>query len=96
MEQINIIMQKDYERATLLLGDLFEIDSDIIEQINCCIQNYGIGSFFKNLKTFDFPADVAEKLNAVGMVLYGMSEESLPVAQIFKEPKGGAIYEKKL
>jgi hypothetical protein len=96
MEQKNIFKQKDYKRISQLLGDLFEVDSAIIERINCCIQNYGVGGFFNNLNTFDFPADVAEKLEAVGMVLYGMGEESMTVIQNFKEPKGGVIYERKL
>lgn len=34
MEQEPAIKQKDYERASQLLGRLFDIDSDIKEQIN--------------------------------------------------------------
>jgi hypothetical protein len=96
MEQKNMFKQKDYELVSLLLGDLFEVDSDIIEQINCCIQKYGVSSFLENFRTFDFPADIAEKLDAVGMVLYGMNEELLPVTKNSQRPKGGVIYEKKL
>lgn len=96
MEQMNIFNQKDYEKVSLLLGDLFEVDSDIIERISCCIQKYGVSSFLENSRTFDFPADIAEKLDAVGMVLYGMNEELLPVTQNSQRPKGGVTYEKKL
>lgn len=93
---MNLLKQKDYEKVSLLLGDLFEVDSDVIEQINYCIQNYGVSSFFDNFRTYNFSADVVEKLNAVGMVLYGMNEELLPMGHISHEPKGGVIYEKKL
>ncbi|MEN3005966.1 hypothetical protein [Dehalobacterium formicoaceticum] len=96
MEQKNSFTQRDYERASRLLGDLFEVNSDIIEQICCHIQKNGIVSFFNTPNTFDFSPDIAEKLEAVGMVLYGMGEESLAVVQNFKEPKGGVIYERNL
>ena len=70
--------QKDYERASQLLGRLFEVDSDITEQISRCIQYYGAVEFFKNLESFDFSADVFEKLDAVRLVLFGMGEEVMP------------------
>lgn len=78
MLQDNTIKQKDYDRASQLLGKLFEVDSDITEQISRCIQYYGAAGFFKNLETFDFSEDVFEKLNAVRLVLFGMGEEVMP------------------
>lgn len=90
MEQDIAFNQRDYEKASRLLGDLFEVDSDSIEQIKCCIRHHGAGSFLKNLETFDFSEDVAEKLNAVRMVLYGMGEEVLTDIQKYEEPKGSA------
>jgi hypothetical protein len=77
MLQDKTIKQKDYERASQLLGRLFEVDSDITEQISRCIQYYG-AEFFKNLESFDFSADVFEKLDAVRLVLFGMGEEVMP------------------
>jgi hypothetical protein len=90
MEQDIIIKQKNYERASRLLGELFEVDSDITEQINRCIQHYGASRFFKNLEAFDFSEDVVEKLKAVRMVLFGMGEEDMTAIQKHEEPKGGA------
>ena len=78
MLQDKTIKQKDYERASQLLGRLFEVDSDITEQISRCIQYYGAVEFFKNLESFDFSADVFEKLDAVRLVLFGMGEEVMP------------------
>ena len=78
MLQDKTIKRKDYERASQLLGKLFEVDSDITEQISRCIQYYGAEKFFKTLETFDFSADVFEKLNAVRLVLFGMGEEIMP------------------
>ena len=75
MKQDNTIKQKDYDGASQLLGKLFEVDSDITEQISRCIQYYGADGFFNNLETFDFSADVFGKLNAVRLVLFGMGEE---------------------
>ena len=98
MEQNNAIKQENYERASQLLGELFEVDSDITEQINRCIQRYGASGFFKNLEAFDFSEDVFEKLKAVRMVLFGMGEEAA-MADMLKDasyiqkpekPKGGA------
>lgn len=68
------IKYKDYERAAQLLGELFEADSDITEQISSCIQCHGIERFFENLETFDFSVDIFEKLNAVRHVLFGIGE----------------------
>lgn len=90
MKQESAMKQKDYERASLLLGKLFEVDSDITEQINWCIQHYGANGFFKNLEAFDFSEDVFEKLKAVRMVLFGMSEEAVPDLQKLEKPGGGA------
>lgn len=97
MEQDITIKQKNYERASRLLGELFEVDSDITEQINRCIQRYGVGEFFKNLEAFDFSEDVLEKLEAVRMVLFGMGEEVMTDIlkdssgiQKLEEQKGGA------
>jgi hypothetical protein len=89
-------MQKDYERVSRLLGDLFEVNSDIIEQIYCHIQKNGIGSFFNHPEAFGFSPDVVEKLNAVGMVLYGIGEKSLSDVQNTKDRGGGVIYARKL
>lgn len=89
MEKDIAFKQRDYERASRLLGELFEVDSDITEQINCCIRRYGIGRFFKNLETFDFSEDVVEKLKAVRMVLFGMGEEAATDRQKFENPEGG-------
>ena len=75
MLQDKKINQKDYERASQLLGKLFEVDSDITVQINRCIECYGIQQFFKTIETFDFSEDVLEKLEAVRLVLFGLGEE---------------------
>lgn len=96
MEQKNKVTQKNYEKASRLLGDLFEINSVLIEQIYCHIQKNGIGSFLNNPEAFGFSPDMVEKLDAVGMVLYGMGEKPLPVVQNSKEPEGGMIYARKL
>ena len=90
MEQDITIKQKNYERASQLLGELFEVDSDITEQINRCIQHYGASGFFKKLEVFDFSGDVFEKLKAVRMVLFGIGEEDMTDMQKHEEPKGGA------
>ena len=72
------IKQKDYERASQLLGRLFEVDSDITEQINRGIQHNGIRVFFKNIDAYDFPKEVQEKLTAVRHVLFGTGAEPKP------------------
>ena len=54
MKQESAIKQKDYERASRLLEKLFEVDSDITEQINRGLQDYGANGFFRNLETFGF------------------------------------------
>ncbi|ODA43200.1 hypothetical protein [Desulfosporosinus sp. BG] len=90
MEQEPAIKQKDYQRASRLLGRLFEVDSDITEQINRCLQDYGANGFFRNLGTFDFSEDVFEKLKAVRMVLFGMGEEAVPDLQKLEKPEGRA------
>lgn len=98
MKQVTDIKQKNYERASQLLGKLFEVNSDITQQINCYIQHYGTGSFFKKLEAFDFSEDVLKKLMAVRMVLFGMGEERVmtdilkDVSDIGKteKSKGGA------
>ncbi len=90
MEQDITIKQKNYEKASRLLGELFDADSDITEQINRCIQQYGACGFFKNLEVFDFSGDVFEKLQAVRMVLFGMGEEDMTAIEKHEEPKGGA------
>ncbi len=72
------IKQKDYERASQLLGRLFEVDSDITEQINRGIQHNGIREFFKSIDAYDFPTEVNEKLTAVRHVLFGTGEEPIP------------------
>ena len=74
MNKDKTIKKEDYERASLLLGKLFEIESDVTDQINTCIQYHGVELFFKNLETFDFSLDIFEKLNAVRMVLNGIME----------------------
>lgn len=90
MEKDITFKQRDYERASQLLGELFEVNSDITEQINCCIRRYGIGRFFKKLETFDFSEDVVEKLKAVRMVLFGMGEEVVTDIQKLEKPERGA------
>lgn len=90
MEQEPAIKQKDYERASRFLGRLFDVDSDITEQINRCLLDYGANGFFRNLGTFDFSEDVFEKLKAVRMVLFGMGEEAVPDLQKLEKPEGGA------
>lgn len=89
MEQSAAINQKNYERASRLLGELFDAASDITEQINCCIQHNGVDGFFENLEAFDFSEDVLEKLMAVKTVLFGMDEEAKKLAG------GGAEREEK-
>lgn len=90
MDQDITIKQKNYEKASRLLGELFDTDSDITEQINRNIQHYGAGRFFKSLEAFDFSEDVLEKLQAVRMVLFGMGEEDMTAIQKHEESKGGA------
>lgn len=77
MEQNTAIKQKNYERASRLLGELFDAASDITEHINCCIQHNGVDGFFENLGAFDFSGEVLEKLEAVKVVLLGLSEEAM-------------------
>lgn len=96
MEEHIPIRQEHYEKASHLLGKLFEVDSDITEQINLCIQRYGADNFFNNLEAFGFSSAVFEKLQAVRMVLYGMGEETMKdmqkdSSQIWKhnKPEGG-------
>jgi hypothetical protein len=76
MKQIATIKQKNYEKASQLLGELFDAASNITEQINCCIQSNGISMFFENLEAFDFSEDVIEKLKAVKTVLFEIDEEA--------------------
>ncbi len=95
----NTIKQRDYERASSLLGELFEFDSDITDEINKYIQIYGVEGFFNKLATFDFSVDVYEKLNAVKLVLYGLGEDVLNAESIDTKSKaleGGAVFEDKL
>lgn len=77
MEQNTAIKQKNYERASQLLGELFDAGSDITDQINCCIQHNGVDGFFENLGAFDFSGEVLEKLEAVKVVLLGLSGEAM-------------------
>lgn len=84
MEQNMTTKQKNYERASSLLGELFDTTSDITEQINGCIRHNGVSKFFENLEAFDFSGEVLEKLQAVKMVLYGVEEA--------KEPDGGGAW----
>lgn len=91
MEQEFKIKQENYDKASRLLGELFEVDSDITGRINTCIQQYGAGRFFKNLETFDFSGDVLEKLQAVRMVLFAIGDETARTDTPEPEsPKGGA------
>ncbi|TCX53616.1 hypothetical protein [Dehalobacter sp. 14DCB1] len=92
------VKQEDYERASLLLGKLFEVETDITDQINTCMGHYGIEGFFKNLETFDFTADVFGKLDAVRMVLFGLGEEVVSKGFIARMigVKGGLGHEEKL
>lgn len=85
MKKKNDFTQKDYERVSRLLGDLFEVNSDIIEQIYCHIQKNGIGSLLNHPEASGFSPNVVEKLEAVGMVLYGIGEESLSDVQNTKD-----------
>lgn len=98
MLQDKKINQKDYERASQLLGRLFEVDSDITVQINRCIECYGVQEIFKNIETFDFTQDVLEKLNAVRLVLFGLGEEVISeelIEELCKQqsgiPEGGGV-----
>lgn len=77
MEQTRTIRQQNYEKASLLLGKLFDASSDITEQIDCYIRHNGIGAFFENLEASDFSGEVLEKLRAVKTVLFGLSEEAM-------------------
>lgn len=95
MEQDITIKRKNYEKASRLLGELFDADSDITEQINRCIKHYGANGFFKNLENFDFSEDVFEKLKAVRMVLFGMGEEAM-TNMLSKRSEGGQGCEEKI
>ncbi len=95
----NTIKQRDYERASCLLGKLFAFDSDITDEINKYIQINGVEGFFKKIATFDFSVDVYEKLNAVKLVLFGLGEDVLNAESIDTKSKaleGGAVFEDKL
>ena len=70
--------QSNYERASQLLGKLFEVDSDIVEQINTGISHNGIRGFFKNLDAYDFTGEVYDKLTAVRLMLFGTGAEPMP------------------
>ena len=98
MNQNKIIKQADYERASLLLGKLFEVEADSTDQINMCMGHYGIDEFFKNLETFDFSVDVFKKLEAVRMILLGLEEDAASKERIEKiiGVKGGLGHEEKL
>ena len=72
------------------MGELFEVGSDITEQINRGIQYHGAGRFFKNLEAFEFSEDVLQKLEAVRMVLFGIGEEAAPDLQKLEDSVGGA------
>lgn len=72
------IKQRDYERASQLLGKLFDVDSDIVKQINTRIHHNGICEFFKNLDAYDFTNDVHEKLTAIRQILFGERTEAMP------------------
>lgn len=79
------IKYSDYERASQLLGKLFEVDTDVTEEINRYIQHYGVSDFFKNLENLDFSASVFKKLNAVRLVLFGMEDISFLPKEIIEE-----------
>ena len=72
------IKQRDYERASQLLGDLFDVEADIVSQIKNGIRHNGLSEFFKNLDAYDFPQEVSEKLSAVRQVLFGTRTEEMP------------------
>ena len=59
------------------------IDSDITEQIQQVHQYNGAEAFSKNLESFDFSADVFEKLDEAYAVRYGRrSDEELLTDEI--------------
>lgn len=72
------IKQSNYERASQLLGKLFDVDSDIVEQINTGISHNGIRGFFKNLDAYDFTGEVYSKLTTVRHMLFATRTESMP------------------
>ena len=98
MNQNKTIKQEDYERASLLLGKLFEVETDITDLINVCMGHYGIEGFFENLETFDFSVDVFKKLETVRMILLGLEEDAASKERIKKiiGVKGGLGHEEKL
>lgn len=65
------IQNSDYERASKQLSKLIDADCDVAQQINNCIQHYGVVKFFTKLDTFEFSPEIVEKLRAVKVVLYG-------------------------
>jgi len=72
------VKQSNYERASQLLGKLFDVDSDIVEQINTGISHNGIRGFFKNLDAYDFSGNVYDKLTAVKRMLFATRMEPMP------------------
>lgn len=83
------VSDSDYERASQLLGKLFEVDSDITYEISRYIKYNGITGFFRNIEAFNFPADVFEKLNAVRLVLFSLGDDSIIPEAMIDEMKAG-------
>lgn len=88
MEQVRITRQENYDKASSLLGEIFDASSDIVEQINYCMRNNGIRAFFENLDDYDFHGEVLEKLRALKILLFELSEEAII-------SEGGAVLEER-
>lgn len=69
MTQITTIKHNEYEKASRLLGELFELDSHVEQQINCYMQHYGIIRFFNELESLELSSDVIRKLSSVRDIL---------------------------
>jgi hypothetical protein len=74
MLQDKTIKQKDYERASQLLGGSLKLIRILQSKSAGASSAMGRG-VFQNLESFDFSADVFEKLDAVRLVLFGMGEK---------------------
>ena len=74
-----VIREQNYDKASELLGKLFDATSDVSDQIRSYIRTNGVSRFFDNLSDYDFSPDVVEKLQAVRDVLYGLDREMLLV-----------------
>lgn len=71
------IKYENYQKASELIGKLFDVESDITSYISQCIEHNGVEKFFRNIELFEFDKDVYKKLCAVRFILLGVAENSM-------------------